>query len=206
MGVTITYYGHSCFVLESGGYRLAVDPYDGHVPGYAPLRIQADEVLCSHEHMDHFYKQAVQLSRAGRESPFAVTALPIPHDDAGGCLRGMNRIHLFTCGGLRIAHFGDFGCHPDKEIMEQLRGLDAAMIPVGGIYTIDAVQARALLDELGARVSIPMHYRVGGCGFEVLDTVEPFAALSGNLVHLGSNQLTIEPGMERQTVILTYVP
>lgn len=206
MSVTLTYYGHSCFVLEADGYRLAVDPYDGHVPGYAPLQIQADEVLCSHEHMDHFYRQAVQLSGSGKKSPFTVIALTVPHDDADGHLRGMNRIHLFTCQGLRIAHFGDTGRRPDREIMEQLRGLDVALVPVGGTYTIDAAQARALLDELDVRVSIPMHYRVGGCGFEVLDTVEPFAALSKDPIRLNSNTLTIEPDTARQTVILTYIP
>ena len=47
----ITYLGHSCFKITSEGYAIILDPYqDKSVPGYRPLREQADQVLCSHEH------------------------------------------------------------------------------------------------------------------------------------------------------------
>ena len=40
-----------------------------------------------------------------------------------------------------------------------LKHLDAILIPVGGYYTIDAAQAKAVVDDLAPRVVIPMHYR-----------------------------------------------
>ena len=35
----ITWLGHSCFTVESQGYRIVLDPYkDGSVPGLAPVQ------------------------------------------------------------------------------------------------------------------------------------------------------------------------
>ena len=36
----ITYYGHSCFTLESQGFRIVVDPYRDYVPGYKKLELR----------------------------------------------------------------------------------------------------------------------------------------------------------------------
>ena len=44
----ITWLDHSCFTVESQGCRIVLDPYkDGSVPGLAPVRVEADQVLCS---------------------------------------------------------------------------------------------------------------------------------------------------------------
>ncbi|MCR4804736.1 MAG: MBL fold metallo-hydrolase, partial [Clostridia bacterium] len=61
----ITYYGHSCFTLESQGFRIAVDPYRDYVPGYDKLELEANEVCCSHSHDDHSWVQAVALRCGG---------------------------------------------------------------------------------------------------------------------------------------------
>ena len=37
----LTWLGHSCFTVESQGYRIVLDPYqDGSVPGLAPIRVR----------------------------------------------------------------------------------------------------------------------------------------------------------------------
>lgn len=204
MGIQVTYFGHSCFVCEAKGYQISIDPYDGHVPGYAPLALEANEVVCSHGHTDHSYIAAVKLLDGGPSS-FSVSRIKIPHDDAGGSVRGMNTIHVFECDGIRIAHFGDIGCHPNEKDMGLLRGLDAAMLPVGGTYTIDAGQARALADELNVRVVIPMHYRLGKLGFEATASLDSFLALSHDTVRYAGNQIHIMDNMTPQTAILKYL-
>lgn len=58
----LTWLGHSCFIIESQGYRIVLDPYqDGSVPGLAPVRVEADQVLCSHGHGDHCGTECVTL-------------------------------------------------------------------------------------------------------------------------------------------------
>lgn len=104
----LTWLGHSCFRVEYDDYAIVLDPYaPGSVPGLAPLDVEADEVLCSHEHGDHGYRAAVRLRPARRPSPFSVTRVASAHDDRGGSLRGPNTVHVLEAGGVRAAHLGD---------------------------------------------------------------------------------------------------
>ena len=45
----LTWLGHSCFLLESGGFRALLDPYKS-VQGLADIAMEADAVYCSHGH------------------------------------------------------------------------------------------------------------------------------------------------------------
>jgi len=52
----LTYYGHSCFLLETKGTRLLFDPFISHNPKASHLSvdsIKADFILVSHGHEDH---------------------------------------------------------------------------------------------------------------------------------------------------------
>ena len=41
----ITWPGHSCFTVESQGYRIVLGPYkNGTAPGSAPVRVETDQV------------------------------------------------------------------------------------------------------------------------------------------------------------------
>lgn len=203
MAIKIEYYGHSCFVLSAEDYRIALDPYDGHVPGYAPLKITANEVLCSHEHLDHCYREAVTLI-AGKKNPFQISEFESYHDDAGGTLRGNNIIRIFSYKGIRAAHLGDMGCMPEKEALEALRGTDVVMIPVGGTYTITAEQADAFVEKIKPRIVIPMHYRRDQYGLEKIGFIDDFARLRKDVKWYDSNTICITEKAESQTAILKY--
>ena len=69
--MNITWLGHSCFVVESGGWRIVLDPY--YVETYPALHIEADEALCSHGHRDHAFLEAVTLS--GRDKSESSTTI-----------------------------------------------------------------------------------------------------------------------------------
>lgn len=203
MGIRLTYQGHSCFTLSCENYSAVIDPYPPYVPGYAPLRLKANEVFTSHGHRDHAYIEAVTLIPGGPR-PFSVTTLTTSHDDRGGILRGMNQIHLFECNGIRVAHLGDVGCVFRDEKLELLKNLDVLLIPVGGTYTIDARQAYKLTQLLEARVVIPMHYRLGNLGFEEIDTLAAFTDLCADVTFSDGNQLSVVPDMPPQILVLKY--
>jgi len=60
-----TYFGHSCFLVETGGARLLFDPFITPNPLAASIdtaSIQADDILISHGHMDHI-ADAVALAK-----------------------------------------------------------------------------------------------------------------------------------------------
>ncbi|MBP3622491.1 MAG: Zn-dependent hydrolase, partial [Oscillospiraceae bacterium] len=77
------------------------------------------------------------------------------------------------------------------------------LIPVGGFYTIDSRTAFELAKKVGAAVTIPMHYKGEGFGFEVISTVDEYAALAGNAEFADSNEIMLDGELgEGRTVVL----
>jgi len=204
--IALTWRGHSCFKIQDENFSLILDPYlDGKVPGLANLRDTANLVLCSHTHDDHRYKEAIELVDTDVPNPFTITTATCPHDDTGGSKRGMNQIHIFDNGFIRIAHFGDIGCPLAEDQRIQIGQLDAAMIPVGGFYTMEPAGIQELLEQLNPRVVIPMHYRTEEFGFPVIRLLEDFLQLRDDVVQYDTNILAITKDMPKQTAVLRYL-
>ncbi|MCQ2566155.1 MAG: MBL fold metallo-hydrolase [Clostridia bacterium] len=198
----ITYFGHSCFTLETEGYTIALDPYDEHVPGYKPLDIKACAVYCSHGHSDHCAIDKVQLMPGGENDPIDIVEMETYHDDCEGEKRGMNWMRIFEAEGLRVAHLGDLGCELEPEEIEELSGVDALLIPVGGYYTIGPDQAKAIVDQVKPRIVIPMHFRSEDKGFDVLADVKDFLVLCDN-VRTEGDSIVLDKATPAGTVLLT---
>ena len=190
--MNITWLGHSCFLVESGGWRIVLDPY--YVETYPALHVDADEVLCSHSHRDHAFLEAVTLSgRDWAESPFAVETVSTFHDEKGGALRGENSIHILRAEGLTVVHCGDLGHELSEEQLEKIKGCDVLLIPVGGYYTIDAITAKKVAAAVAPHVLVPMHYRFGAHGYPEIGTLEDFLALcdAARVYRLDANGFTL---------------
>ena len=95
-------------------------------------------------------------------------------DDRGGALRGTNTVRIFTAGGLSAAHLGDLGHQLTVEQAAAIGPVDAVLVPVGGVYTVDAAGAKAVCDALHPRCVVPMHYHHAPYGLTEVDSVEPF--------------------------------
>lgn len=186
-GVDITWHGHSCFSLtDSIGRTVVIDPFDDTV-GYGDLNLRADALLITHDHFDHNNKRAVRArlnsfdtvestgtwTVAGGLKVFGISS---NHDMANGDIHGKNNIYVFSLGGLRFAHFGDFGQkNLSKEQLEAIGNIDVLFIPVGGVTTIDAPRASQIVQELKPKAVFPMHY--GNTRFYPLNSVEQFKIL-----------------------------
>lgn len=202
--VKITWLGHACFKVEFGDYAVVIDPYqDNYVFGFGVVRETAQMVLCSHDHADHNYIEAVKVVPK-EPAPIHVDTISVFHDDHEGSLRGKNTIHILDDGELRVAHLGDIGCELTAEQKEKLSGLDAVMIPVGGYYTIDAVQAKKLVDEIRPRVVIPMHYRGEKFGYDVLGTLNQFTDLCDVVVDYPGAALEVSKETQPHVAVLKY--
>jgi L-ascorbate metabolism protein UlaG (beta-lactamase superfamily) len=199
--VEVIWHGHACFEVRSGEKSVVFDPYL-EVPGYATLDLEADLVLASHEHDDHNARERVKLS--GRPIDVTVKVLDTCHDDQGGKLRGPNRIHIVDFEGARVAHFGDLGRDLSQEELEQLKGLDVALIPVGGFFTIDAMQAATIIRAIKPDVTVPMHYFDGVSGWNKTSGVESFLEQFTCVTTLGTNSFTV--GAYRDCVLLLKKP
>lgn len=199
--VKITYLAHACFCLEQNGYRTVLDPYaDGDVPGLGKLRVEAEAVYCSHGHGDHSAAENVALT-AGGAAPYTLTEFTVPHDDAEGAKRGKNTVRIFDFGGLRIAHMGDIGRPLTDSEAATLMDVDCVMVPVGGFFTIDAVQAKVLAETIRAKVVIPMHFRSPLGGYPVIAPVEEFTALVEHVNYCG-NTFTLSEDTPAQVLVM----
>ena len=82
MSVKITWYGHNCWLLESGSHRLLIDPFLDESPT-APIKAadaEADFLLVSHGHFDHIADAAAIAKRTG--------ALVMANFEVGEWLKG----------------------------------------------------------------------------------------------------------------------
>ena len=171
----LTWMGHACFLLETSGYQLLLDPF-AEVPGLQDVHTEADLVLCSHDHFDHHYLEGVTV-RSGAQNPFAVETVDTFHDEKQGAMRGKNTVHILRAEGLTVVHLGDLGHRLTEEQAAPLHHCDVLLLPIGGTYTIDAALAAETVRQLQPRVVVPMHYRSEKFGFSNLGVAEPFVVV-----------------------------
>jgi len=60
--------------------------------------------------------------------------------------------------GLTVYHAGDTCIFSGMELWGQLYDIDVALLPVGGVFTMDARQAALACKLLGCKAVVPMHW------------------------------------------------
>lgn len=178
--MVIIWYGHSCFKIQSGEIVVVSDPFAKEI-GLTPPRMRADVVLVSHGHYDHSNSESLTgepfvISEPGEYEikGVEVRGIQTHHDQAGGKERGLNTIYVVNLEGIRIAHLGDFGEGSLRnETLSEMGDIDILLLPVGGVYTIDAEAAAKVVKQVEPRYVIPMHYKIPGLKVK-LDPVDSF--------------------------------
>ena len=67
--------------------------------------------------------------------------------------------YIFTLeDGFTIYHAGDTGIFSGMELWGRLYDIDLALLPIGGVFTMDAKQAALACRLLGCRGVVPMHW------------------------------------------------
>jgi L-ascorbate metabolism protein UlaG (beta-lactamase superfamily) len=177
----ITYLGHSCFKLRGKQATIITDPY-GPEAGYNLGKAASGNIVTvSHTHTDHSFVGGVSgeprvISRPGEYEVGGVLIIGLPtyHDNEKGAKRGKNTVYAMEIDELSICHLGDLG-HPMPDAqLEEIGRVDILMVPVGGVYTMGAQSAAALVRQMDPRIVLPMHYRTPVSGYQDLDTVQTF--------------------------------
>jgi L-ascorbate metabolism protein UlaG (beta-lactamase superfamily) len=221
----LTWYGQSCFLLETAaGTRVVMDPVPGNIGYTPPADLKADVVTVSHEHGDHNIVALVQgkpkilrgltADKKGwvkideKVKDVAIRSIGVYHDEEKGAKRGLNTVFLFEVGGVRIAHLGDLGHLLTDDQLSAIGSVDIVMIPVGGFYTIDAAQATRVIDQLRPRlIIIPMHYKTDVLTIKELAIVDAFLAGKPNVRRETHNTIPITAVKKRpstEVVVLNY--
>lgn len=209
----IKWLGHSCFMITNeAGVRILTDPCDPDT-GYQLRDIETDILTVSHSHHDHCYTDAVKgtpvtLTDAGEYEVCGIKIRGISsyHDDCFGRKRGTNTIFCFETDGIKVVHMGDIG-YFDDTLTEKIGETDVLLVPIGGIYTIDASQARELANRLNCKVLIPMHYKTPALNFELDDIDEFISSVADCSIHrLGKTEAVLNKEYmdEKRVLILSY--
>lgn len=180
----ITWLGQSCFKIQTksqkdlGEATIVTDPY-GNI-GFKMPRFGADIVTISHNHLGHNNSEAINgnpfiIKQAGEYEVknIFIYGFTSFHDKVQGAERGKNIIYKIQTEGMTVAHLGDVGHLLDNGLAEKLEGTDILMIPVGGVFTIDAKQAAEIVNQIEPRIIIPMHYKLPGINVK-LDPLDNF--------------------------------
>jgi L-ascorbate metabolism protein UlaG (beta-lactamase superfamily) len=223
--VTLTWLGQSCFVLTTtAGTRIVMDPISKAVGYELPVGLRADVVTVSHEHYDHNnvglvtshtrVLRGLTSDKKGwtkidqRVKDVAIRTVGVYHDDKRGAERGLNTVFIFEVAGLRIAHLGDLGHLLDDKQLSAIGSVDVLLVPVGGVFTVDADRATRVIDQLRPRLMIvPMHYRTAVSTISQLAPVDEFLAGKTNVRRLAGNVLPLSTMKSRpaaEIVLMGY--
>ena len=162
-----------------------VDPFSRDI-GLRTPRFHDQIILVTHEHYDHnnvkesppetfVIRGPGEYEKAG----VYIEGINSFHDDAQGTLRGLNTIYVIRVEDMRLCHLGDLG-QPrlTEEQIETIGDVDILFVPVGGIYTIDGVQAAQAVGQIEPKTIIPMHYKIPGLNID-LDGPQKFLKAMG---------------------------
>lgn len=223
--VTLTWLGQSCFVLgTAAGTRVVIDPIPKGIGYDLPAGLRADVVTISHEHPDHNnvalvtgrtrVLRGLTTDKKGwtkideKVKDVAIRTVGVYHDDKQGKERGLNSVFIFEVAGLRIAHLGDLGHLLDDKQLSAIGSVDVVLVPVGGVFTIDAEQATRVIDQLRPRlVVVPMHYRTAVSTISQLAPIDGFLNGKTNVRRLPGNVLPLTAVKTRpaaEIVVLGY--
>lgn len=208
----ITWYGHSCFKINTKDITIVTDPFDKKI-GIKPYFGSADIVTVSHDHYDHNNIESIKGNPIVIGNPgeyesknIFITGIASYHDKKQGIERGLNTIYTIDAEDMRICHLGDLGEKLSDKVIEQLGQVDILMIPVGGVYTIDGKEADELIDRIEPAIVLPMHYKTSALTVE-LDGLDKFLAARGikskeTIDHLTIKKKEINPE-ENKVIILS---
>jgi L-ascorbate metabolism protein UlaG (beta-lactamase superfamily) len=221
----LTWYGQSCFLLESAtGTRIVMDPIPTNIGYLPPADLRANAVTISHEHPDHTNVGLLQgkprvlrgltADKKGwvkideKIKDISVRSVGVYHDAKRGAESGLTTVFIFETGGVRIAHLGDLGHALTDEQISAIGSVDVVLVPVGGTSTIDAQEATHVVDQIRPRlIVIPMHYKTDVLTIKELAPVDAFLAGRPNVrrektKRVANTGLRYKPSAE--VVVLNY--
>lgn len=216
----IQWLGHSAFLITSqSGVRVVTDPYqpgcyDGGV-NYGPFNQPADIVTVSHEHPDHSNLRMVSghpiiIKRAGEYIASGTQFLGVQsaHDETDGSERGKNIIFTFTIDGIKVCHLGDLGHILTGDQAAEIGSVDVLFIPAGGHFTIASDDAWRVVNQLAAKIVIPMHYRTEKIGADFPITgVDGFLKGKSHIKRLNSSTIELrKQDLPKDTEVIVLKP
>ncbi len=184
----IKWYGHAAFEIMLDGKIFMIDPWltnpKSPIRGIDDIS-RVDYIVVTHDHGDHL-GEAVKLSKKFRAPIITTFELANNLKEKGAETIGANiggpiklsddlvailvhATHSSTLGvptGViikggegTIYHAGDTGLFSEMSLLGEMYGIDIALLPIGGHFTMGPYEAAWAVKLLKPKVVIPMHYQ-----------------------------------------------
>lgn len=186
--VAVIWHGHSNFQIFSDGLSVLIDPFFSGNPkasrGWEDIE-KPDLLLLTHDHGDHIGDAVPVCKKFGCHVAAAFDLVPglreqgvsdVTAFNIGGSMNfkgitvtmteathasgGVTPVGFIITlpGGFTIYHAGDTGVFSNMRLWGELYPIDLALLPIGGLFTMDARQAALAANLLGAKSVIPSHW------------------------------------------------
>ena len=184
--LTYNYYGHACFQLDDDKFKILFDPFLTGNPqaSISEKDVSADYILVTHAHGDHIGDAPNIAVRTGA----TVVGIPeimefggqrvktigmnlggtvktdfgfirmVPAFHSSGIGGGIACGYVVGIGGENIYFAGDTCLFSDMKLIGERDKIDYAILPIGGHFTMDPIDAAKAVEFLGAANVIPLHY------------------------------------------------
>lgn len=182
-GVNVHWYGHGFVYLTSSvGIRAAIDPFGPDTVHYKfPEHLAADFVLVTHEADDHCAADlifgnplifrsvmAVGYNRANGIPFYGVPLKRDPSDHSGA-----NTAFTLTFDGVKFCYLGQINLPLLQQEKEELGKVDVLFLPVG-LETLSVSDFNQIVDQVGAKMIIPINYKTELSGIVPLRTLDEY--------------------------------
>jgi L-ascorbate metabolism protein UlaG (beta-lactamase superfamily) len=198
----IKWIGHACFLITSDkGVKILTDPFrrDSHL-SYPRATESVDIVTVSHDHQDHndvdsvVGRPAVLKGHVQKTmQDVVIRTMSTWHDEFKGKEKGANTVFIFNVDTVNICHLGDLGHQLSSAEIKTIGKVDVLLIPVGGLFTLDANAASMVYDDIKPRVAFPMHYKTDRCQW-TKNTADDFAKGKKHVKKLDSDEVELSTG------------
>jgi hypothetical protein len=195
--IEIKWFGHSFFQMTSSlGTRIITDPFGAM--GYPMPEVWPHVVTVGRETGNHnnvgLAKGRPLVLRGLREdrgdwNQINLTFRDVLIYDVPIHRRGLYGFKgsgfVFEMDGLCVFHTGDVGEPFNEDQLETIGHIDVLLLPVGGASTLGPENAKKVVEQLKAKIAVPMHY------FENNAVLNEFLDGSRTTRYLGTNRFTV---------------
>ena len=157
--MTISWYGEACFLLESGGVRVLIEPPQKE-SGLNSPRLKSDILVYSKS------RNSEGSPLDGSETGTFVIDSPGEYEIKGINVLGIadeeNTLYNIEIDGIKISHLGFLGKDLDDGKIALINDPDIVLVPIGNGSVLDAEKAMKLINKIEPSVAIPMLYDIKG--------------------------------------------